>query len=255
MDSDPGSPPDSPPRHRPYFRDPASVNRRPPIHRRRSSPGIHIGRNANENFGSIGAELAQGLGKDPIVTDCRAYITYGRLCNREEFLIIAIEVMGAGVDFPGDPGIDFAIFVPQSFRANQAGCVEYFARPFGIFFQKSSRLNINAQLLGFDLVAGGVLVGDGNGEFGQEPFGRRINRRGVSELGKGEPLNIHQGAIALNRHVNHGDHAIYIPIYFVAVLWVRMIYLTGSHTIAQAFIPHLLLPSLSSTLCAPPDAL
>ena len=47
----------------------AAVDDRPPVHRLGRAPRIHVGRDAHQNFRAVGGELADGFGKEPVVTD------------------------------------------------------------------------------------------------------------------------------------------------------------------------------------------
>ena len=230
------------------FQRPTAIDRRPPIHGRRRPPRVHIGRDADEDFGAVGRELAQRLGEEPVVADGRANAADGRLGHREQLVVVVGQVVRAGVDFPRDPRIDLAVLVPQPFRPEQAGRVEHLARPLRILFEKSSRLDVHAQFAGFVRQAGRVLVGNGNGQLGQQALGGGINRRGVAKFGKGQQLDVHKRPIAFNGHIDHFDHASGVAGHFSAVGGIGLGHLTGGHPIAQ-FIPHKLFSS-SSTLWA-----
>ena len=230
------------------FQGTTAIDRRPPIHRRRRTPRVHIGRDANENFGAVGRELAQRFGKEPIVADRRANTADRRLGYWEQFVLVVGQVVGASVDFPRDPRVDLAVLVPQPFRPEQAGRVEHLARPLGILFEEGRRLDVHAQFAGLVRQAGRVLVGNGNGQFGQQALSGGIDRRGVAKFGKGQQLDVHKRPVAFNGHIDHFDHARGVAGHFRAVSGIGLGDLTGGHPVAQ-FIPHGFFSS-SSTLWA-----
>src|SRR5438445_11280523 len=86
--------------------------------------------------------------------------------------------------FPRYPGVNLAITCQQTARSDQTGRVEDLARIAVVFLQKTGSLNVDAVLLGFLLVAVGVLVRDRHGEPIQQFLYGWIDRGGVAELRK-----------------------------------------------------------------------
>ena len=103
---------------------PAAVDDRPPVHRRRRAPRVHVRRDADQHLRPLQRQLADRLGEEPVVADRAADRADLGLGHREHRLRVAGEVVRAGVDLPRNPRVDLAVLVEQPVRADQAGGVE-----------------------------------------------------------------------------------------------------------------------------------
>ena len=115
---------------------PAAVDDRPPVHRRRRAPRVHVGRHADQHLRPLQGQLADRLGKEPVVADGHAQPADLGLDHREHVLGVTGDVVRAGVDLPGNPRVGLAVLRQQPVGADQAGRVEDVA---GVAVRRASR--------------------------------------------------------------------------------------------------------------------
>ena len=124
----------------------AAVDDRPPVHRLGRAPRIHVGRDADQHLGAVGRELADRLGKEPVVADGAAEPADRRVGHREQRLVVAGEVVRAGVDLVRNPRVDLAVLVEDPLGPDQAGRVEDDARPARIDLDHRAALDVDVVL-------------------------------------------------------------------------------------------------------------
>ncbi len=80
-----------------------AIDDRPPVHRLGRAPRIHVGRDADQHLGAVGGELPDRFGKQPVVADGAADAADRRVGDRKERLVVAGQIVRAGVHLVGNP--------------------------------------------------------------------------------------------------------------------------------------------------------
>ncbi len=211
----------------------AAVDQRPPVHRRRCPPRIHVGRDPDQHLGAVGGQLAQGLGEQPVVADGDPQVADLGLGHRKHLLVVAGDVVGAGVHLPGDPGVHLAVPGEDAVGADQAGGVEHHFAVLVVALEEGAGLDVDAVLACLLLVALGVLVGDLDRQLVVELAGGGEDRRGVRELGEDHQLDGNDRSVALDRHVDHPQHAVDVRLDAAAMGRILEVHLAGGGAVAQ----------------------
>ena len=120
---------------------PGAVEEGPPVERRRRAPRVHVGRDPNQDLGAGECEGTDRLGEEPVVADRRAQPADLGLDDGKQRLVVAGQVVRAGVHLPGKPGIHLAVAAQEPVRADQAGRVEDGPGPPGIDLEKRPGLD------------------------------------------------------------------------------------------------------------------
>ena len=225
---------------------PAAVDDRPPVHRRRRTPGVHVRRDADQHLRPVGRELTDRLGEQPVVADRAADPADLGVGDGEERLVVPRQVVRAGVDLLRDPRVDLPVPVEDPLRADQAGRVEDHPRPSRVGFQQRSALDVEIVLPRLAPRAGRCA------RWGsarpacpaiRRPW-RRPARRGRTR-GR-QPAVRARTARCRDRRIDHRKHAIGIRGHLTTIERVGEIGLAGSRRVAQG---HFVGSSRSSVAC------
>ena len=181
------------------FQRPTTVHHRPPVHRRRRAPRVHVRRHPHQHLRTAQRQLADRLGKEPVVTDRRPDLADLGINHREHLVRVARQVVRAGVDLPRYPRVHLAVAGKQAVWADQARRVEHMAGEPRITLQEAAGLDERPVVAAEAVVAVGVLVGDRHGQLVVQFLGRLVDRGGVGELGEDDQPHVPERPVADHR--------------------------------------------------------
>ena len=185
-----------------------AIEKRPPIHRWRCAPRIHICTHAHCDFGTIECKLANRFWKEPVITNRTTNVSDFSLRNWKHRRWIRTNIMRRSVHFPRNPRIHFAIDAANAARTTENRRVIDNVIPVGRRFDECSSLDKNAQLLTEFQVLVDVFVRYGNREVLSKFGDRGIDRCSVREFGKSEKSHIEEWLVSRVGLFDHLAHSI-----------------------------------------------
>ena len=215
---------------------PAAVHDRPPVHRLGRAPGIHVRRDAQEHFGAVGGELADRLGKQPVVADRATDAPDRRVGDGEERIDVAVDLVRARVHLVRDPRVHLPVLVEQPFRTDQARRVEDDRGPPRIDLEHRPALDVDAVLARLAFEAIGVLVRNRDGQLVEQLPHARIHGRRMRELREHDEPHREEGRAPGDRRVDHREHAVGVLAHVGAVGRIDQIGLAGGGGVSDDLV-------------------
>ena len=161
-----------------------------------------------------------------------------RVGDRKQRLVVAGEVVRAGVDLVRNPRVHLAVLGEDAVRADQARRVEDDAGPARIGLEHRAALDVDVVLARLGREPIGVLVRDRHGELLEQLGDGREDRRGVRELGEHDEPHRQERRAAGHRRIDHRQHAIGVGAHLRAVDRVGEVGLTRRGGVADQAVAH-----------------